>query len=86
MEWIEIVGLVAGICTSASLLPQLIKTFKTKKAGDVSVFMFIVMLAGNALWTFYGVTKSDLPIIATNIFALALNIVMLVLKFRFKNK
>lgn len=85
MEWIKVLGLIAGVCTSSSLLPQLIKTLKTKKAGDVSLFMFIVMLTGNALWTYYGVHKSDLPIIATNIYALALNIVMLVLKFRYKH-
>jgi MtN3 and saliva related transmembrane protein len=86
MEFIEILGLVAGICTSSSILPQLIKTVKKKKAEDVSVFMFIVMLTGNALWVYYGIDKSDLPIIATNILALALNIAMLVLKFKYRER
>jgi MtN3 and saliva related transmembrane protein len=86
MEFIEILGLVAGICTSSSLLPQLIKTVKTKEAQDVSVFMFIVMLTGNSLWTYYGVAKSDLPIILTNLLALGLNIVMLVLKYKYRHR
>ncbi len=86
MEFIEILGLVAGICTSSSLLPQLIKTVKTKEAQDVSVFMFIVMLAGNSLWTYYGVAKSDLPIILTNLLALGLNIIMLVLKYKYRHR
>jgi MtN3 and saliva related transmembrane protein len=83
MEFIEILGLVAGICTSSSLIPQLVKTIKLRKADDVSVFMFIVMMTGNSLWIYYGIDKSDFPIIATNILALSLNIAMLVLKAKF---
>jgi MtN3 and saliva related transmembrane protein len=84
MEFIDILGLVAGLCTSSSILPQIITTIKKKKAGEVSVFMFIVMLTGNALWIYYGFYKSDIAIIVTNFLALSLNIVMLILKYRFK--
>ncbi len=85
MEFVDIVGLVAGICTSTSLVPQLIKTVKTKTAEDVSVFMFIVMLTGNSLWIYYGFNKSDLPIISTNFVSLGLNIALIVLKLKYKN-
>jgi MtN3 and saliva related transmembrane protein len=84
MEFIDILGLVAGLCTSSSILPQIITTIKKKKTGEVSVFMFIVMLTGNALWIYYGFYKSDIAIIATNFLALFLNIVMLILKYRYK--
>ncbi len=85
MDFIQILGLVAGICTSSSILPQLIKTFKTKQANDVAVFMFIVMMTGNSLWIYYGFDKSDIPIISTNFLSLALNIAMLILKFKYRN-
>ena len=85
MDLNELLGLVAGTCTSASLVPQLIKTVKKKTAEDVSVFMFIVMLTGNALWIYYGFIKSELPIIATNILSLALNVALIILKFKYKN-
>ena len=85
MEFIDVLGLVAGVCTSSAIVPQLVKTVKKKKAEDVSLFMFIVMLTGNALWVYYGVDKSDIAIISTNIFALALNITMLFLKFKYRN-
>ncbi|MCX2474430.1 SemiSWEET transporter [Pedobacter sp. MC2016-05] len=84
MEGIDILGIVAGICTSSSILPQIIKTLKKKKAEEVSIFMFIVLMTGNALWIYYGFVKSDIAIISTNFFALALNIVMIVLKFRYR--
>lgn len=86
MEFLEILGIVAGLCTSSSILPQIIKTVKTKEAQDVSVFMFIVMMTGNSLWIYYGFAKSDVPIISTNFLALGLNIVMLVLKYRYRQR
>ncbi|CAH0139333.1 Sugar transporter SemiSWEET [Pedobacter sp. Bi27] len=85
MDLIDIIGIVAGIFTSSSIVPQIIKTLKKKKAGEVSVFMFIVMMTGNALWVYYGFDKSDIAIISTNFLALGLNITMVVLKYRFRS-
>lgn len=84
MDLIDIIGIVAGIFTSSSIVPQIVKTLKKKKAGEVSVFMFIVMMTGNALWVYYGFDKSDIAIISTNFLALGLNIIMVVLKYRFR--
>ena len=83
MEFIEVIGLIAGTCTSSALIPQLIKTIKKKKAADLSLFMLLVLLAGNSLWVYYGLERSIVPIIATNMFALILNIIMLVLKLKY---
>ena len=83
MDLIDIIGIVAGIFTSSSIVPQIIKTLKKKKAREVSVFMFIVMMTGNALWVYYGFDKFDVAIISTNFLALGLNITMVVLKYRF---
>ena len=77
---IKTIGLVAGILTASSLLPQLVKTIKTKEAEDVAPFMFWMLVSGTGLWTFYGVLRDDLPIIITNAFSFSLNIVMLILR------
>lgn len=84
MDFIEGLGLAAGICTSSSVIPQLVTTIKKKKASEVSALMFIVLLTGNALWVYYGIDKKDIPIISTNIFTLILNIIMLYLKVKYK--
>jgi len=63
-----------------------VKSIQTEKAGDVSWFMFIVLLTGNSLWVYYGASKSDIPIITTNILSILLNIMMLILKFKYGNK
>lgn len=84
MEFINILGLVAGICTSSSVIPQIITTIKKKKASDVSLVMFVVLMTGNALWIYYGIIKDDFAILATNAFSALLNIVMLVLKYLYR--
>ena len=83
MEFIEILGFVAGTCTSAASIPQIVKIVREKKAKDVSPLMFIVLLVGNALWVYYGFDRSDLPIIVTNVLAVMLDITMLALKRKY---
>jgi MtN3 and saliva related transmembrane protein len=73
-QWI---GIAAGVLTSVSMLPQLIKIIKEKKAGDVSVIMLLVLISGLALWAVYGFMKEDWPIIITNSFSFLLNCVVL---------
>ncbi len=82
-QWI---GIAAGILTSVSMLPQLIKMIKEKKAQDVSVVMLLVLIAGLGLWAYYGFLKKDMPIIATNTFSVLLNILVLTFKIKYRNR
>lgn len=78
------IGIIAGILTSTSVIPQLVKTIKEKKAEDISPVMFIVLFCGTSLWAYYGVLREDWPIIITNAFSTLLTTVMLFLKFRYR--
>jgi MtN3 and saliva related transmembrane protein len=80
----EVVGIAAGVLTSLSLLPQIIKVIKEKKSQDISLFYLLVLLCGLALWTYYGFLREDIPIIATNIFSLILNVIMIFLNVIYK--
>lgn len=80
----EIVGLTAGICTSISLVPQLIKLVKHKKAEEISLFYLIILFIGLALWIWYGILRDDLPILVTNGFGLVINGIIIVLGIKYK--
>lgn len=80
----QIVGIVAGIFTAMSLLPQAIKIIKEKKAEDVSIVMLLVLMTGVSLWIYYGVLRDDMPIIVTNSFSLLLNFITLFLRIKYK--
>ena len=82
----QYVGIAAGICTGVSLLPQLIKIIKEKKAENISWGMLIILLVGLAGWIWYGLLKSDLPIIITNSFSLLVNGLIIIFSLRYKSK
>jgi MtN3 and saliva related transmembrane protein len=86
MNWAQVIGIAAGICTATSLIPQVVKTIKEKKAEDVSLGMLLVLATGIILWIVYGIKKNDLPIIATNAFSLLVNITMVILGIKYKKK
>lgn len=86
MDLTQVVGLTAGILTASSLLPQVFKTLKEKKAKEVSIKMLLVLQAGVALWIYYGVLRDDMPIIVTNCFSLLVNITMVILRIKYKDR
>jgi MtN3 and saliva related transmembrane protein len=79
----QILGLSAGVLTSISSLPQLLKIFKEKEAKDVSLKMLFILLSGVFLWIVYGIFKKDVPIIATNSLSFALNAALLILRIMY---
>jgi MtN3 and saliva related transmembrane protein len=86
MDMITLIGFLAGGLTTASFLPQVVKTARTRSARDLSEAMLIVFLAGLALWTFYGVEVGSLPIIAANVVTIGLVGAILVMKVKFRNR
>lgn len=80
---ITITGIAAGILTAISMMPQVVKTIKTKEAEHVSALMLITLIAGVVLWVVYGFLKKDLPIIYTNTFSFLVNVVMLFLRYKY---
>ena len=86
MNTIQILGLVAGGLTTAAFLPQVIKTWKSKSAKDLSLGMFLLFSLGVALWLVYGIMVKDVPVIAANLLTLVLASTILFFKFRFREQ
>lgn len=85
MDYVQMIGVLAGTLTTIAFLPQVIKTWKTKSAKGLSLGMFSVFCTGVLLWLIYGFLINDLPMILANIITLVLAITLLVFKFRFKD-
>lgn len=77
MDIETLIGTVAGICTTVAVVPQIVRTWKTKEVKDVSIGMFIVLILGVGLWTVYGILIKDWPIFITNGISVLLNLCML---------
>ena len=86
MPFITLIGFVAGALTTLSFLPQLLKTWRTRSAGDLSVGMLIAFLAGVVLWLFFGLAIGATPIIAANAVTLLLAGTQLFLTLRYRRR
>jgi len=79
MNWINLIGILAGSFTTLAVIPQIYKSWKSGEASNVSLKMYIVLLTGLLLWFFYGVGINDYPIMIFNGIAFLLNMSMLFL-------
>jgi len=82
----NLIGITAGILTSISMLPQLLKVIKEKTVEDLSLPMIIILITGLSLWVWYGIIKNELPIIISNAFAVLVNLFLLSYYLIFKDK
>ena len=85
-NYITTLGLIAGVLTTIAYLPQLIKTWQTKSAHDLSWSMLIVLCTGIILWLVYGFYIQNIPIIAANIVTFVFTSMILVLKIKYKQE
>ncbi len=81
-ELMTLLGFAAGICTTASFVPQVFKSWKTKETKDLSMAMLLLLVFGVALWLTYGILTKDMPILIANIVSFVLTLSLLTLKTR----
>lgn len=82
MNYLEIVGIIAGVATTGSFIPQAYKVYKTKKTQDLSAGMFLLMTCGLVMWIIYGIQHQAISIITANIVTLVLTLYILVMKIK----
>ena len=80
---INSVGALAALCSMASFLPQVIKIWREKDATSVSLRMYVVTVAGFALWTLYGVLLKSWPLVGSNTVCLIFAAAVLALKLKY---
>lgn len=83
MPLIDIIGYAAGIFVAISLIPQVIKSWKTKSTKDLSLLRYLIYIIGVFLWLVYGFALHNGPMIAMNIFILSLALSVLYLKLKY---
>jgi|TARA_Y100000310_G_scaffold345404_1_gene464583 MtN3 and saliva related transmembrane protein len=81
--YIELIGTLAGVLTTAALVPQALKSWKTKHTRDVSLGWISTLNVGVFLWLVYGILISSIPLILANVFTLLLALIILFLKLKY---
>lgn len=76
-------GVIAGLCSMASFVPQILKILRERDASGVSLRMYAVTIVGFACWTTYGALSGSWPVTLANAVCLVLTATILVLRLRF---
>lgn len=82
MGLIDTLGYTAGILVVISLLPQAIKSWKTRLTRDISLWRYIIYVVGLILWVTYAIIIKNGPVGVTNGIGLVLASSILYLKIK----
>jgi MtN3 and saliva related transmembrane protein len=80
----NLIGILAGVLTTVSFLPQVIRAARTKSTGDISLGMYVILAVGIFLWFIYGISIGSLPVILANGVTFVLAIIILALKVKYR--
>ena len=86
MTLIDLIGLTAGILASISFLPQVITTYRTKQADDVSMSMLLLTFGSVSLYVVYAAFLSLWPVVLMNSIFTGLLVLEIVLKIKYGKK
>lgn len=79
---IQMVGLFAGLLTTAAWIPQLARTWRGGSTEDLSWPYLLVFATGVSTWIFYGVLTGDPPVLIANVVSIMLIASLVELKRR----
>ena len=83
---IETIGMLAGGCTTISMLPQVLRIWRTRSARDLSLSMFLIFGCGIGLWIVYGIAANSPSVILANSITMVFVITILVLAIRYNRR
>lgn len=78
----ESIGALAATLTTLSFLPQVIKTWRTRSAADLSWIWLVAFSAGLFFWLLYGLAIGSWPVIGANTMTLGLVLTIAYVKWR----
>ena len=82
MDLTNTIGTLAGILTTIAFIPQVVKTWRSRSARDISLLMFLLFSSGVLLWLIYGLMLQAVPIIIANGITLSLSASILLMKIK----
>ena len=83
MESFEYIGFIAGLFIAISVLPQVIKSWRTKSTKDIALLWSILNSVGQSLWLVYGLAVHSLSLVIMTSITLLFNLSMFFLKLKY---
>jgi len=84
LAWIA--GSVAGCLSVIAFVPQAWRIYSRRSARDVSLVMYVVMVAASLLWMFYAWVHDALALFITNLVIALIALIIVALKIRYGSR
>ncbi|MBM3178065.1 MAG: hypothetical protein FJZ78_08675 [Bacteroidetes bacterium] len=85
MNWTEAMGHFGAFLTGVTFIPQVYKTWKSRRAADLSLTMMMIVVLSTVVWLVYAFSLMLWPVIIANSIVFVLSIMLIVFKLTFKN-
>jgi MtN3 and saliva related transmembrane protein len=82
----NVIGYTAAVVGTLLMLPQVVKSWRTKRVEDLSLGMTVLYFFNCLLWLLYGLLITALPMIVANATALVVSILQAILKLQYGRK
>ncbi len=77
-------GFAAAVCTTSAFVPQVLLVWRQRGAPGVSSGMYLMFIAGVAMWLLYGLALDSWPVVIANALTLVLACAILGMKWFFE--
>jgi MtN3 and saliva related transmembrane protein len=86
LSTVDVVGYSGTVVGTLVMMPQVIRTWRTRRANDVSFWMLTLYFLNCALWLSYGLMISAKPVIVCNGISLGISAAQLCMKVAFGSR
>ena len=82
--FIEFIGFSGGFITTSSIIPQIIKCYRSKSTKDLSWHMFCIFYVGMMMTFIYGISIHRAAIYISAIYSMSMNGMIVYMKWNFE--
>ena len=79
-------GTAAGVLSVGAFVPQAWRILQRKSAADVSLAMYMTIVAASALWIFYAYAHASTALLVTNVVIAMIAVFIIILKLHYREK
>ena len=79
-------GWSASLLCTLILVPQIFKAYTTRHTDDISMYMLLLSVAGNAFWVTHAVMSDNVPLIVGAGLICLMSLILIAFKYKFDTK
>ncbi|RJR43973.1 MAG: PQ-loop repeat-containing protein [Desulfobacteraceae bacterium] len=83
---LDLIGTIGSLILCVSALPQIVKTYRTKSAGDISIVHLLTLFLGIILTTIYSFSTGDPVLIFGGSLSVVCTGILILLSFLYRER